>query len=219
MNETREFTAGLDLGQARDYSALVIAEKVQVPEVREHVRHGRIREALEWREGFHVLDVRRWSLGTRYTQVVDDVADLLHERPLRGATTLHFDRTGVGRGVADIIEEAYRAERLPWVTGITMTGGARSHGANVAKRDLVTRTLVLLEQGRLQFARTPGLDVLLRELEGYRVKLSEDGHDRYEAETEAVHDDTVMALCLAAWDQRIGGRALDIEEATEEVSA
>lgn len=85
----------------------------------------------------------------------------------------------------------------------------------MTKRDLVTRALVLLEQGRLRFAKAPGLDVLTRELEGYRVRLSADGHDSYGAETEAVHDDTVMALCLAVWDDRTYGRVIDLDDSHE----
>lgn len=76
----------------------------------------------------------------------------------------------------------------------------------------MTRALILLERGRLRFSQAPSLDILTRKLEGYRVKLGEDGHDRYEADTEAIHDDTVMALCFATWDSCVDGRVIGVDQ-------
>ena len=212
----QEFTAGLDLGQAKDYSALVIAEKLQVPHVTTYEdKWHRPKERVEWHPGYDVLSIHRWPLETRYTQVVDDVAAALHERPYRNNTMLYFDKTGDGRGVADIIGQAYRDYRLDRVEGITMTSGRESKGSHVTKRDLVTRALVLLEQERLRFAKTKELDVLTRELEGYKMKINEAGHDSYEAETEAIHDDTIMALCLAVWNDQPFGRIIDLDDSED----
>ena len=75
------YTIGLDLGKAHDPSALAILEH----------QGGRS----------DAVDIRRWSLGTPYPQIVADVEQL---RLLPALTDAHLviDGTGVGRGVVDM---------------------------------------------------------------------------------------------------------------------
>ena len=49
--------------------------------------------------------IQRWTLGTAYTEVVDDVSDLLRE-PALAYARLIVDRTGVGGGIADMLTAA-----------------------------------------------------------------------------------------------------------------
>src|SRR5688500_8230145 len=77
---TVEYIAGLDLGQAQDYTAFAVLERTQVGEApaRYQVRH-----------------LERWPLRTPYTQIAADVAERMQRPPL-GQARLALDLTGVG---------------------------------------------------------------------------------------------------------------------------
>ncbi len=139
--------------------------------------------------------------------------------------TLVVDATGVGAPVCDLL----RAARIPFsgvlitggeeVTpptweGTTVThvakggpGGASSGSARhspfwrVPKRDLVAAVQVPLQSGRLKFAAgMPNVDVLVKELLNFRVKINpQTAHDAYGAWREGQHDDLVLAVALAVW--------------------
>jgi hypothetical protein len=64
----------------------------------------------------------------------------------------------------------------------------------------VSRIQALLQSGRLRIAAgTPQLEQLERELVGFSAKTSASGRTTYEALTERIHDDLVIALALALW--------------------
>ena len=70
----------------------------------------------------------------------------------------------------------------------------------VPKRELVGTTQVVLQQGRLKFAAgLPLVPTLKEELTNFRLKVTDAGHDTYEAWREGQHDDLVFATCLATW--------------------
>lgn len=212
------YVAGLDLGQAQDYSALAIVEAGPVgPDQTFDVRH-----------------LHRWPLGTRYPAIVDDVAALLAAPEVRGRVRLAIDATGVGAAVVDL----FRGPRQPaqaWqfnrgtgavsvppptappppivapIHAITITGGtavARTgRDAAVPKRDLVGAVVAPLQGGRLRIApELPEAATLTRELRDFRAKISlATGHDSYGVGEEwrvGQHDDLVLALAMAVWVAR-----------------
>src|SRR6266508_5396881 len=61
------FTLGLDLGQAQDYSALVIVEHEAAEDVQPERKIPR----------FDVPHIQRWALGTSYPAIVRDVAAMM----------------------------------------------------------------------------------------------------------------------------------------------
>jgi hypothetical protein len=69
----------------------------------------------------------------------------------------------------------------------------------VPKRDLITATLVLLQNGHLKIAEIlPLKDVLIKELLNFRVKINiSTAHDSYEAWREGDHDDLVLCVALS----------------------
>jgi hypothetical protein len=88
--------------------------------------------------------------------------------------------------------------------GITITGGSEvtRNGGNfkVPKRDLVTNLQVLFQAGRLRVAEgLPEARTLINELLNFRVKITANAHDTYEAWREGTHDDLVLAVALACW--------------------
>lgn len=194
------FIAGLDLAAVRDYSALAIVERIEVAS--DDVRCWSTGEPyMVPDQHYFTRFLKRWERGTDPGVVVDDVADLLDEPGLRGDCLLRYDATGMGVGVRSILEDRWRQGRF-WhkPSGVTITSGAASQNGNVPKVDLVS-TLVRLQRER-RLHQPPGLksgEQLRRELFAFQVKVTAAGNERYEAQTESVHDDMVMALALAVW--------------------
>lgn len=175
-----EFILGVDLGQARDYTAITVLE--EHPGRKFHIRHmDRIR-----------LD---------YVDVVEHVYNLLQREPLQRRTSLVVDATGVGRPVIDLM----RSKGLRPVP-VTIHGGdvvTKSDDGfwRVPKRDLVASLQVAMETGTLQISDELKLaEVFVKELQNFRVKINiNSGHDTYEAWRERDHDDLVLATAVAAW--------------------
>lgn len=175
------YTVGLDLGQAKDYTAFAILEE-------KTLRHYNLRHVERHR-------------GKPYPELVERLRELLAALPKNPAPSLAVDGTGVGRPVVDMIRDSHLEADL---YAITITGGdeVTRHGFDirVPKRDLVSSVAVLLQTGRLRIPRNlPDADVLEQELVRFRAKISISGHDTYEAWREQDHDDLVLAVALACW--------------------
>jgi hypothetical protein len=181
-----KFWCGLDLGQSADYSALAIIAR---PE-----------ESIDSEEPAYVVRyLKRWPLGTRYREVVQDVKDTLSKPPLAGNYKLAVDETGVGRAVSDMLREGGLR-----FTGVTITAGAQErregHSAWVPKRYVIAGAQVLLQNRRLKIVPSlPEASILTQELQNFRYKISTAGNDLYEAWREGDHDDLVLAVSLAVW--------------------
>jgi hypothetical protein len=157
--------------------------------------------------------LERFELGTKYTDVVDRVAALVRSDPLRHMPAiLLVDKTGVGAAVLDSFTHA----RIGAVA-ITLHGGSSVNrdpqrvGYRVPKRDLITVTQVLLQNGQLKVAAgLPEAETLKRELLNFRVKIDpRTAHDSYEHWREGDHDDLVLAVSMAAWFRQYWNRHLD----------
>lgn len=182
------YHVGLDLGQASDYTAIAIVERLSTDE----------------NPALNVRHLQRYPLGTTYPAIVEGVAGIVASLP--DGAQLAVDATGVGRPVVDLLR---RAKLNP--IAVTVTGGdaATCEGMNwrIPKRELVTGVQVALQQSRLQIARAlPEAETLIRELTNYKVTISDAGHDSYGAWRESIHDDLVFAVGLAVWSaDRFGG--------------
>lgn len=177
------YHVGLDLGQASDYTAIAIIEKIG--------DHGEKDAALR------VRHLQRFALGTTYPAIVEAVAGIVASLP--DGARLAVDATGVGRPVVDLLR---RAKLNP--IAVTVTGGNSPSNTGMEwtlpKRELVAGVQVALQQGRLQIARAlPEAETLIRELTNYKVTISDTGHDSYGAWRESIHDDLVFAVGLAVW--------------------
>ncbi len=206
---------GLDLGQARDFTALTIIEKqVWNPDTRQWVspasmspqrlpHYAYARQQPDTEAPLHVRHLHRYPLGTSYPDIVRDVGRILQSGGMneRGQA-LVIDATGVGRPVTDLFKEA-GLRPIP----VTITGGDKAHrdghrGAwTVPKRELVSALQVSLQTGRLKVAQElEYAETLVRELLNFRVEINlKSGHDSYEAWREGVHDDLVLSSALAVW--------------------
>jgi hypothetical protein len=188
------YLAGLDLGQASDFTALAILERTR--------RAGQ--EAAE--QNFAVRHLERFPLGTPYPAICERMVHLFAQPPLSGST-LVVDQTGVGRAVVDMIR---RARPKAIIRPVTITAGHAvipdGPGWHVAKKELVGVLQVLFQSHRLQVVRMlPMAAVLVKELETFRVKITMSANETFESWRERDHDDLVLAVAMAAW---VGERGL-----------
>ncbi len=185
-----ECFSGLDLGQASDFSAIVVVERTQ---------------RFVWTKPLYfyfVKYIHRWQLGTSYPTIVADLK-AMYESPFLTGSTLAIDRTGVGRGVSDMVKASgIKAKCKPY----SITAGSKPGDGTVPKKDLVAAVQVPLQEDRLKFAESLALTpILCTELEHFRVKVTADRNETFEAWREKDHDDLVLALALALYIGRNNG--------------
>jgi hypothetical protein len=136
---------------------------------------------------------------TSYPTIVDRIDAYLKGPPLENQSRLVVDGTGVGVPVVEMFRKAGLRPVPIWITGgsnITRKGQI----IRVPKRHLVSVLQVLLQSQRLKFARgLPERDILINELLNFRVKITANANDTYEAWREGQHDDLVLGLSMACW--------------------
>jgi hypothetical protein len=243
MDNAYLYYLGLDLGQAKDYSALaIIEEQLYVGDAwANEVLHQQDYEkglsagwvspaaitpyqaglALRLSDQYGrpaevplaVRHLERFELGTKYTDVVDSVAARVRSEPLRRMpAVLLVDKTGVGAAVLDSFTHAgIGAVAITLHGGSSVTRDPQRAGFRVPKRDLVTVTQVLLQNGRLRVAaELPEAETLKQELLNFRMKIDpKTAHDSYEHWRESEHDDLVLAVSMAAWFRQYWNRHVD----------
>src|SRR4051794_24593462 len=183
------FLIGVDLGQARDYTAIAIIERQSAN------RTASGSASIE----YHLRHLERIALGTPYTDAVEKVAELMNSPRLVGQVRLLVDGTGVGTPVVEMFRKAGLRPVPIWITGGETTS-RKGQIIRVPKRELVSVLQVLLQCQRLKFPRgIPESQILIGELLAFRAKISSSGNDSYEAWREKDHDDLVLALALSCW--------------------
>jgi hypothetical protein len=191
--EMRYF-AGLDLGTAGEYTALaVLQRRCLTPQDPWAV----------YRPAYQLRHLQRFPLGTPYPEIVETVVRLLGTPPLPG-TDLVVDQTGVGRPAIGLLEDGLRNRVTCTLWRVTMIlGQAASLGAtsiHIPKTELVGTLQILLQTRRLQIARElPDAELLVHELENFKLKVVLSRDETMEAWREGPQDDLVFAAALAAW--------------------
>jgi hypothetical protein len=199
-----KFYVGVDLGQASDYTAIAVAERVEDLGAKETVKGGD-----EYQ--LHIRHLERFR-DVRYPEVSERVKRLLLAPPLQKNSKLVVDATGVGAAVVDMLRGSAGGSAGLNFDAVVITGGdtqsMAGHGNyRVPKRDLVGGLQVLLQSGRLKIASSlEHAETLRAELLNFRVKINlATGHDSYEHWREGDHDDLVLAAALAVWSARAPG--------------
>jgi len=191
---------GLDLGQTSDFTALAVLRQLLPPQDGSSSLPSPPRHPSPACR-YELIGLQRFPLGTPYTAIVRCIADLLARDPLRKPpATLLVDATGVGMPVV----EMFRGAGMKPIAVILTAGAAAtrvdSHRWHVPKRDLASSLQILLQSGRLKIAaRLPEAATLRQELLTLRVRVTPAANDTYTAWREGDHDDTVLAVALAAW--------------------
>lgn len=185
-NKPPRYYLGVDLGQAADYTAISVIEKV---DSQLRVRH-----------------LERLPLGTPYPDQVQRLKRIF-EQVNSGdeRAKVIVDYTGVGRAVVDLIKN----EGMKPVA-LTITGGNEptKDGMNwhIPKRDLISSLIVAFQTGQVKIAKSlPEAETLTRELMNFKLKVNlQTGHDSYEAWREGIHDDLVLSVAMAVYAADIG---------------
>jgi hypothetical protein len=197
------FVVGVDLGQAQDFTALCVIEKLTIDNTEIRPQQGFEPPTVvgSIKRICHLRHLQRLKLGTSYPEIVEIVGTLLKALPpAKAAPALICDATGVGRPVID----AMRKSGLRPIA-VTITGGhdenyVSSNDWRIPKRNLVSTLAVIMQSGRLKVS--PDLaeaETFVSELSNFRVKISAAGHDSYNSWRDSIHDDLVLSVALAAW--------------------
>ena len=146
----RDFFLGLDLGQVRDPSAIAVVQRSWLQG--KDTPQDPVRFVSYYLCGY----LRRWPLGTSYSEIVRAVADLVRQPPLDWPT-LAIDATGCGLPVIDSFKAAniQAVIRPILITAGHVTNINDSGCFCVPKVDLVGVTRVILDNRRLQIADVP----------------------------------------------------------------
>ena len=183
----RRFYVGLDLGQRRDYTALVVLEKHFVSHWGEQWITAGINDYGV--ERLMVRAIERVRLGTPYPDIVDWVKSVVTNHELQKRVVLTVDATGLGGPVIDLLR---RAQLGCSIFPITITGGGTydPKTGSVPRTQLMTNLQVMIQQGRIEIAESCSqAKALETELRNLQPDGPAAGH----------HDDITMALALSAW--------------------
>lgn len=207
------FIIGCDLGQAKDYTAISIIERV-MGDLPEGYREDENGQVFQWdhfegrlpttdprRAAYHVRHLERPALKTKYPEIVARVKEIQTTAPLTAETPLIVDRTGVGIAVADIFTEAGMRPICVTITGGNEITASDPYDIRVPKRELVGNLVLLVQSGRLKVSDglTEGA-TFINELLNFKLKINiATGHDTYEAWRENIHDDLVLSVAMACW--------------------
>jgi hypothetical protein len=191
----RPLILGVDLGQQRDYTAMVGLQRGEGPSGR-----GAGYIPATW-EAVHI---ERVPLGTTYHAVAAHVTEVAAMMQAHGPVIVAVDATGVGVAVVEIMRLA-----VPRLVAVTITGGrvvgGTTYAPSVPKPDLVACVSVALQNRTLTIpSDLSDAAVLTAELSTFRSSTSVDGATSYSAWRERDHDDLVLALAIGLW---VGERA------------
>ena len=195
-----DFIVAVDLGQAADYTAICAVQRMPIKTGKfrdENGVHGSLEKTEEWIDHWRVGHLERMPLHTPYPQVSERVKAILQKVP--STADLVVDSTGVGRPVVDMM----RADGLKPIAATITSGGSEGRNDNgylVPKKLLVSGTQILMQNGQLKISNKLALcETLVKEMLSFKVKMGDSGKASFEAWRESIHDDLVLALCLAIW--------------------
>ena len=190
----RDFLIGVDLGQARDFTAIAVMERIE--ELTGKAAKGRWLTQVR----YEMPHLERPPRGTSYPAIIARLKDMIAKLPAYERLKIVVDRTGVGRPVVDLMRAA-KLQIIPiTITGSGKVSGGAFGGYNVPKKELVSNLVIVFQADRLKIARAlPEAPVLVEELQNFKLKITTAGNDTYEAWRESDHDDLVLAAAMAAW--------------------
>ena len=181
---TAKTIIGLDLGQANDFTAIVVLKTQAAPA-----------DPLETDlQVIHLERVRHKP----YPEIVDHVTRLVQALRTQGPCDLVVDATGVGRGIVDLLRPVQPVR-------VNITGGQAvnlSDGFwNVPKKDLIAVTVVAFQNEKIKIANSLELGpILAQEMMNLKAKINTNGHTELKADwREGEHDDLALACACAVW--------------------
>ena len=158
---------------------------------------------------FVVREIGRLPLGTRHTTGAYKIASAPHDLRVAdptGSIRFMLDVTGVGEGVADLVEGYIPGTVTMTRCWFTSAERLDKQGREwrVGKPWMVSRLTSLLETGRVRLPDTPQSQALVEELRDFEFRVTPSAHLVAEARVGA-HDDLVTALGLATLTDHSAG--------------
>lgn len=209
----KEYAVLVDIARKRDFTGIMVMKDFPevVPEIKAIGTGPRVIHFYD------IVHIEKFQ-GLRYQEIADRVAAVTDHSDLRNNSDLLVDGTGIG----DAAVELMRGKSLyPLPIIFTASGQAREvysdmgsvfgesgrlnaarviKEIHVPKADLVAAGTLLLQQRRLRVAPGRWADEFRKQLENFRGKVNEKtGRTKYEADTEAIHDDLVVCYLMGAW--------------------
>ena len=197
MTDAR-YTMGIDLGQTRNYTAMVVMERVwKAATPQEFIASGT--RGYQGEHIYTLVRTERLSLGTSYPRVVEWVRTVAKEYGDQLATIV-IDATGVGSAVFDALQRADLGKAR--LVGVVITGNQASavgRGATVtragfytvSRAELLTGLQMAVQSGWFQVDRPK-----CREWDALRRELSV---LRLEGKSGKQQDDLAFGLALVVW--------------------
>lgn len=181
---------GLDIGQSHDPSALAVIQ---------HRVYGRDFIGPH-QEGWELIKLGTWPLGTDYGEVIKDVLNL------KTLSVLCVDATGAKPFIDWFRREASRVSWATRIRPINIATSAMREAAvrekgfwSVPKREIVTALVVMEHKHGLKLPKEdPAVKRLLRELADFKLTISRAANQTFGAK-QGSHDDLVMSLGMACW--------------------
>lgn len=197
----RSFHIGVDLGQRRDHTAVVVVEqRIESTGVKDLQTYEQV-----WRRRLIVRKAARLRLGTEFHRIVNVVTGLTMHPALEGKyLTTAVDATGIGLVVTELLQmRRPKGELYP----VVITGGLemkyRKGFYPTPRTDILLGVVQAFEVDGLEVAgAVPGWEALVEELRSIR-KTPGIGGPRFDSDGQ--HDDLVFALgpALVGYRQRV----------------
>ena len=180
-----DFAIGIDLGQVRDYTALVLLQRIEPVD-------NPSGDGMLVQPHYHLRQVKRFPRRTETPAVITYLENLMNRPTLKGRVALIADASGMGGPIVQQMKR-HGLGTIPMI----ITGGAQANGYNVPKANLVMRLKLLLEQRRLKIPMTLKLlRELVEEFTNFKMGYTPSRHATYSA-ASGYHDDIIIALALA----------------------
>ena len=197
------YSVGLDLGTSRDHTVIVVDEVQWYSQLNMVMSQFAAQPSEESRKrvtAHHIRAIERLPLGLDYNVICQRVAAVMERLPeIKMKPQLAYDGTGVGKAVGDML----RGYGLLPMSMVITGGQSETRDGNelrVAKSLLSSCLAVAMDSRRLKIADAlPEAQGLEEELQAFTVKRTAAGNMTFEAYTESVHDDRVMALACAVY--------------------
>lgn len=197
-----------DLGEVGDPTAIGVIDNWVKMKTVDVLPRARPRPKRVPVSGFDVRHLERCALGTPYIapegseSIIEKTKTMMSSPQLKDQTELVVDATAVGRAVI----EMYRTNGLRPVPIVLHAGREVTLDDQgyfyVPKRDVVFALIATMQEFRLRIGPVPEAEILGREIQSFKMKYTDKGHDQYAAWREGEHDDLVLALCIGLWYAR-----------------
>jgi hypothetical protein len=186
---------GIDLGQACDYTAIAVVEKLKAYKGKCPLDYSDL-----FTTTYTLRHIERIPLRTSYVDIVRHVNSMTQTLLFKHNCTFIVDATGAGRPVFDMIKNKVRYCSF---YSINITSGnteSQSNGVrNVPKSSLIASLQIAFETAEIRIPKSlEHLPLLMNELSHFKARIKNTGYTTMNA-ASGEHDDLLFAVALAVY--------------------